>query len=58
MYSKYCPFRKRSFDELTDEAKQFIKNVELKLGIPVTLIGTGPDAEDVIDRREELKEKK
>ena len=42
---------KTSFDELSDEAKSFIKNIEEKLGTPVTIIGTGPAINDVIDRR-------
>ena len=40
-----------SFDELEDEAKTFIKNIEEKLGVRVTLIGTGPSVNDVIDLR-------
>jgi adenylosuccinate synthase len=42
---------KRSFDALSVEAKQFVKEVEVQTGVPVTLIGTGPDALDIIDRR-------
>ncbi len=42
---------KRRFDDLPAEAKAFIKEVEVKTGVPVTLIGTGPDALDIIDRR-------
>ncbi len=42
---------KRRFDELPAEAKQFIKEVETRTGVPVTLIGTGPDALDIVDRR-------
>jgi len=41
----------KNYDELPGEAKTFIKEVEKKLNVPVTLISTGPDAEDVIDRR-------
>lgn len=41
----------RKFDNLPSEAKQFIKEVENRTGIPVVLIGTGPEALDVIDRR-------
>lgn len=40
-----------SFDNLNDSAKGFIKNIEDNLGVPVTLIGTGPAVNDVIDRR-------
>ncbi len=41
----------RTFDVLPAEAKQFIKEVEVRTGVPVTLIGTGPDALDLIDLR-------
>ena len=41
----------RKFDNLPNDAKQFIKEVEKRTGIPVTLIGTGPEALDIIDRR-------
>jgi len=41
----------RTYDELPAEAKQFIKEIEKQTGIPVVLIGTGPEALDVIDRR-------
>jgi adenylosuccinate synthase len=40
-----------SFDKLSDDAKVFIKNIEDKLNTPVTIIGTGPAVNDVIDRR-------
>jgi len=40
-----------SFDKLSDDAKAFIKNIEDKLNTPVTIIGTGPAINDVIDRR-------
>jgi adenylosuccinate synthase len=43
--------RVRKYDALTKEAKAFIEDVEKKVGVPVTLIGTGPDTEDTIDRR-------
>jgi adenylosuccinate synthase len=41
----------RKFDVLPSEAKQFVKEVETHAGIPVVLIGTGPEALDIIDRR-------
>jgi adenylosuccinate synthase len=41
----------KSFDDLPADAKQFIKEIETRTGIPVLLIGTGPDALDLIDRR-------
>ncbi len=42
---------KTLFDELSVDAKAFIKNIEEKLGLPVTIIGTGPEVNDVVDRR-------
>ncbi len=41
----------RKFEMLPDEAKQFIKEIEHRTGVPVVLIGTGPEALDIIDRR-------
>jgi len=50
-----CMFRKcqsvKKFEALPTDAKQFVKEVENKTGLPVVLIGTGPEALDVIDRR-------
>ncbi|MEE8383500.1 MAG: adenylosuccinate synthetase, partial [Nitrosopumilus sp.] len=40
-----------SFDNISKDAKAFIKNIEDELNTPVTIIGTGPDTKDVIDRR-------
>ncbi|MFQ5573372.1 MAG: adenylosuccinate synthetase, partial [Nitrosopumilaceae archaeon] len=42
---------KTSYDELNDEAKSFIKKIEDELEIPVTIIGTGPSINEIIDRR-------
>ncbi|MDX1533985.1 MAG: adenylosuccinate synthetase, partial [Nitrosopumilaceae archaeon] len=42
---------KTSYDELSVEAKSFIKNIEDQLKVPVTLLGTGPTVDDIIDRR-------
>ncbi len=43
----------RSLDELSREAREFVKKVEEKVKVPVTIISTGPDLEDTIDLREE-----
>ena len=40
-----------SYDELEEDAKSFIKKIEKELGAKVTLIGTGPSVNDVIDLR-------
>lgn len=42
---------KTSYASLDNEAKSFIKNIEDKLGVPVTLIGTGPAITDIVDKR-------
>jgi adenylosuccinate synthase len=41
----------KTYNELPEGAKQFINEIEKQTGIPVVLIGTGPEALDVIDRR-------
>ena len=39
------------FDDLSSPAKHFIKTIENQLKVPVTILGTGPDVNDIIDRR-------
>jgi adenylosuccinate synthase len=39
------------FEELDEEAREFVQRIEHETGIPVTLIGTGPGEKDIIDRR-------
>lgn len=41
----------KSYNELTNEAKTFVENIENQLNVPVTIIGTGPEIYDIIDRR-------
>jgi adenylosuccinate synthase len=41
----------RKYADLSQEAKDFLKEVETRTGVPVVLIGTGPEALDIIDRR-------
>jgi len=41
----------KSMNELSNNAKSFIKNIEEKLEVPVTLIGTGPLVDNVVDLR-------
>jgi adenylosuccinate synthase len=41
----------RKLDALSADAKKFIREVEDRAGVPVVLIGTGPDALDIIDVR-------
>ncbi|MCX8191589.1 MAG: adenylosuccinate synthetase [Nitrososphaerales archaeon] len=41
----------RDYDKLSVEAKNFIESIEAECGVRVSLIGTGPDVLDIIDRR-------
>jgi len=41
----------RSYEELPPEAREFVERIERELCIPVTLIGTGPELYEIIDRR-------
>lgn len=41
----------KSYSELSKETKKFVKEVEKEIKVPVTLIGTGPDASETVDRR-------
>jgi adenylosuccinate synthase len=40
-----------NYDSLPAGAKKFLSEIEEKVGLPVTLIGTGPAVQEVIDRR-------
>jgi len=44
----------RDYQQLSEKAKQFIKEIENQTGTPVALIGTGPEALSIIDRRKHL----
>lgn len=39
------------YDELTEEARKYIKKIEKEIDVPVTIISTGPETEDIIDLR-------
>lgn len=41
----------REYEKLPSDARTFIENIESRLGVRVALIGTGPRAHDIIDRR-------
>ena len=40
-----------NYESMPSNAKKFLETIEEKLGVPVTLVGTGPSSEDIIDRR-------
>jgi adenylosuccinate synthase len=41
----------RSYDNLSSEARKYLKEIEKAVGVKVTLISTGPDVYDVVDLR-------
>lgn len=41
----------KEYSKLSNEAKKFVENIESELGIPITIIGTGAEINDTIDRR-------
>ena len=43
---------KKSWESLSDEAKKYIKKLERKLGVPITLIGTSKSSSGMIDLRD------
>ena len=45
----------REYSKLANEAKKFIETIESETGIPVTIIGTGAEINDTIDRRSVIK---
>lgn len=41
----------RQYEKLPADARKYIEEIEGELGVKATLIGTGPELDDVIDRR-------
>jgi adenylosuccinate synthase len=41
----------KEYSKLENDAKKFVENIESEAGIPVTIIGTGAEINDTIDRR-------
>ena len=46
-------YQANKYDELSDEAKAYIEDIEKDVGVPITIISTGPDLADTIDLRDE-----
>ncbi len=44
----------KTYDGLSMKVKKFIEELEKRVGVPVTLISTGPDLAETIDMREEM----
>jgi len=41
----------KSYNKLSQGARAFVEKVEKEIKVPVTLVGTGPDALEIVDRR-------
>jgi adenylosuccinate synthase len=41
----------RDYSKIPNDAKKFVEDIESETGIPVTIIGTGSEINDTIDRR-------
>jgi len=52
-YIDKMSFGVKEYKKLGEKSKKFIQKVEQELGIPVTLISTGPKTDEIIDLREE-----
>lgn len=50
-YIDWNAYKCKSYDELPSSVRVFIEKVETETGVPVVLIGTGPNNDDIIDRR-------
>lgn len=48
-------YGKTEYDKLSKDAKKFVEKIEDELGLPITLIGTGPDTYHLIDRRKDYR---
>ncbi len=46
--------RVQKYSDLSFDAKQFIEDIQSEVGVPITIISTGPDLKDTIDLRKEL----
>ena len=44
-------YGKSFFEDLSDKSKSYVSELELKLKVPIALIGTGPSEKHIIDRR-------
>lgn len=50
-YIDWNAYKCKSYDELPSSVRVFIEKVETETGVPVVLIGTGQNNDDIIDRR-------
>ena len=53
-YTTHKDYGKNKWRNLSNLTKAFVEEIEANTGVPVTLIGTSPDFEGMVDRRKEL----
>jgi adenylosuccinate synthase len=46
-------YQANKYEDLSQEAREYIEDIEESIGVPITIISTGPDLADTIDLRDE-----
>ncbi|MBU2576840.1 MAG: adenylosuccinate synthetase [Nanoarchaeota archaeon] len=57
-YINHEDYGKSQFEDLSEESRRYVFELEDESNIPITLIGTGPKTEHIIDRREDFERRK
>jgi adenylosuccinate synthase len=52
-YINYEDYGKSCFETLSKKSRRYIDSLEQRINVPITLIGTGPEENHIIDRRTE-----
>lgn len=50
-YIDWAAYKVRTYNDLPDTVKEFMVRVEQVTGAPVTMVGTGPNNDDIVDLR-------
>lgn len=50
-YLNYDSYGKHAWEDLTDDVRTFIETVEARLSVPVAFVFTGPNEDQIVDRR-------
>ena len=53
-YLDYANKGIRDFDALTQPTRDFVRDLECRLGVPVAFVGTGPHQSEIVDRRQRI----
>jgi adenylosuccinate synthase len=50
-YLDYDDYGKSDWNDLSPKSRGFVEELEMRLGVPVAFVFTGPDASQIVDRR-------